>query len=223
MQIIKNGIDTLIHFKLSVKLKVYQFLQPKQYLTSRGLTLLEIQELSMLYPLSNRQFCVLVDEFLSLCGVNVFDEKQNDETISTITMDQMMETVYLKHNPLRDRIRVLYEQDLNEEHLENVNEISFFDFCKCLSVFASDTHKATKIRFAFRIYDTDDNGFISCDNVRDVLQLLIGDKMDDKNISVIVDDTFANCAVNSDGNIEYNEFNSIVAVGDIASNFTIHF
>ncbi len=77
-----------------------------------------------------------------------------------------------------------------------------------------NTVKATKIPFAFRIYDMEHDGFISRKNLFNVLN--------DISMQSIVSDTFANCTVNSDGNIDYHEFHSIVGVGT-AANFTIHF
>eukprot|EP01084_Bolivina_argentea_P204080 348458_1 len=217
--------NAIQYIKVSTKRNIFQFFKPTKYLQSRGLTLLDIEELLMLYPLSKKQFCVLMDEFLTLCGINVSDESQNDEIISTISLGQMMENEYLRYNPFKKRIRVIYKQDLKNVHPNNKFEdkITFFDFCKCLSVFAPDTPKATKIRFAFRIYDMEDDGFISRKNLFNVLKLVIGEKFNDVSIQSIVSDTFANCTVNSDGNIDYHEFHSIVGVSDIAANFTIHF
>ena len=221
----------LKNLRISTKRSIYQFFQPVSYLQTRGLSLIDIEELLMLYPLSKRQFCTLIDEFLRLCGIDIYDETQNDEQISSITMDELMENVYLRYVPFKTRIRMLFENDLKEDHgiignddgNQFLNELTFFDFCKCLSVFAADTPKASKIRFAYRIYDMEDDGYISRENLFDVIKMIIGEKFDDDAIKSIVSDTFMSCSLNSDGNIDYQEFNSIVGIGDIAARYTIHF
>ena len=218
--------DTVRHSWISLKRGISHFLNPTAYLKSRGLTIVDIEELQMLYPLNKHQFCTLIDEFLRLCGVDIYDETQNEILISNITMDRLMENIYLRYVPFKARIQTLFEIDLLEEHPENdnyLNELTFFDFCKCLSVFGTDTPKASKIRFAYRIYDMEDDGYISRDNLFDVISMVIGEKYDDDTIKDIVNDTFSNCSLNSDGNIDYQEFNSIVGIGDITANYTIHF
>ena len=219
----QNVRERIRRLSISTKQSISHFLNPSAYLISRGLTLLEIEELSMLYPLSRRQFCSLMDEFLTLCGVDIFDETQNEETVSTISLDHMMQCVYLKFNPFKRRIAEIFQQDLRDEDGNDKERIAFFDFCQCLSIFSAETPKTTKIRFAFRIYDIEDDGYISEENLFDVLKLVIGDKFEEDQINRIVSDTFSKCSLNQDGNIDYPEFHSIVGVGDIVGNFTINF
>ena len=180
----------------------------------------------MLYPLTKNEFCVLIDEFLRLCGVDIFDEEQNEEIISKITLTQMMQTVYMKYNPFKSRIATLWRMDLLQKYSVNEEgdfEVTFFDFCQCLSVFAAETPRAEKIRFAYRIYDLEDDNSISRDNLFDVLKAVIGEKFDDDAIKSIVSDTFDSCSLNKEGNIDYHEFNSVAGVGDIAQKYTIRF
>jgi len=250
----------LKYLQIACKRRLYHFLMPKTYLMSRGLSVLDIEELFVIAPFSKTQFCVLIDEFLRLCGVDVYDEAQNERHIASISMDRMMHTIYLRYNPWRERIRTLFEQDLREqydedhrkEEKENGDEhayqaaqsetdvdievedvasarrrfqrqVTFFDFCKCLSIFAEQTPRASKIRFAYRIYDMEDDGFISRRNLFDVLHAVLGSLFDEQQITAIVNATFKHCQLNKDGNIDYQEFRSVVAQTDIGGNFTIHF
>jgi len=219
----RNVRQRIRRFSISTRKSISHFLNPSAYLLSRGLTLMDIEELSMLHPLSRRQFCCLMDEFLTLCGVDIYDEEQNQRTVSTISMDRMMQCVYLKHNPLKKRVAAIFQQDLRDEDGSARHEISFFDFSRCLAVFSAETPRAKKIRFAFRLYDVADDGCISKQNLLDVLTLVIGDKFEESQINKIVSDTFSHCSLNHDGNIDFPEFHSMVGVGDIAGKFTINF
>lgn len=231
----------------SLQIKWRQTWHPTKYLINKGLSQLSIDELLMLHPTNKRQLCRIVDEYQHILTMKYMSntvtiddtgiENENDtdlyfnesETASmTMDLEQMMTCKYLRYNPFRKRIRMLFEQDLKK-----TTDLTFFDFMQCLSVFFDGIPNVNKIRFSYRIYDMEDDGFISRQNLFDVIQSVIcfsndfdvDDEYDnERKIRTIVDQTFNECQLTQNGsNIDFTEFTSIVGVTDIAKNFTILF
>lgn len=150
-----------------------------------------------------------------------------------ISMNDLLGVQYLKYNPFKDRIGQIFTKNLLSKQRQRYidldrydydeNNITFFDFCECLSVFCEDAEPQDKIKFAFQVYDDDADGQISKDNLFRVLKQAIGKSFDDEDINVIVENTFKECQLNSNGEIDFVEFKSVVGVSDIISKLTIHF
>ena len=79
-----------------------------------------------------------------------------------------------------------------------------------LSQLSTKEDKEEKLRFAFRIYDIDNNGFISDVELFQVLKTMVGDNLKDFQIQEIVDMTIRSADKNLDGLISFDEFCQIV-------------
>ena len=79
-----------------------------------------------------------------------------------------------------------------------------------LSHLSTKEDKEEKLRFAFRIYDIDNNGFISDVELFQVLKTMVGDNLKDFQIQEIVDMTIRSADDNLDGKISFDEFCQIV-------------
>ena len=93
---------------------------------------------------------------------------------------------------------------------EESGEIDFSEFVMGLSHLSTKEDKEEKLRFAFRIYDIDNNGFISDVELFQVLKTMVGDNLKDFQIQEIVDMTIRSADKNLDGRINFDEFCQIV-------------
>merc|ERR1712114_91145 len=79
-----------------------------------------------------------------------------------------------------------------------------------LSHFSAKGDMETKLRFAFRIYDMDNDGFISNGELFQVLKMMVGSNLKDTQLQQIVDKTVRDLDKDHDGMINYQEFCDIV-------------
>ena len=93
---------------------------------------------------------------------------------------------------------------------EESGEIDFSEFVMGLSHLTTKEDREEKLRFAFRIYDIDNNGFISDVELFQVLKTMVGGNLKDFQIQEIVDMTIRSADKNLDGKINFDEFCQIV-------------
>lgn len=65
------------------------------------------------------------------------------------------------------------------------------------------------MRFAFRIYDMDNDGFISNGELFQVLKMMVGNNLKDTQLQQIVDKTILFADKDEDGKISFEEFCSV--------------
>lgn len=123
--------------------------------------------------------------------------------------DELTMIPELAMNPLVPRIMTLFD---------NVN---FRQFVNILSVFAAKGSREEKLALAFRVYDVDDDGFISSDDLFVVLKMMVGDNIEEERLMEITKRVIKDTDGDGDGMISRNEFNEALDVGDIASRMTI--
>ena len=71
----------------------------------------------------------------------------------------------------------------------------------------------SRLRFIFKMYDIDDDGFISNAELFMVLKLMIGNNLGDIQLQQIVDKTIQQFDLDGDGKISYEEL--CAAVGNL--------
>merc|ERR1712025_110826 len=120
----------------------------------------------------------------------------------------------IKQNPLARRIVDVLDQDES-------GEIDFKEFVQGMSQFSSQGDKETKLRFAFRIYDMDSDGFISNGELFQVLKMMVGSNLKDTQLQQIVDKTVRSVDANQDGKISFEEFCKIVGKSEIDKKMTL--
>lgn len=69
--------------------------------------------------------------------------------------------------------------------------------------------KESKLRFAFRIYDVDNDGYISNGELFQVLKMMVGNNLKDTQLQQIVDKTILFADKDEDGRISFEEFCSV--------------
>ena len=106
-------------------------------------------------------------------------------------------------NPLGDRIcDVLSEK--------GTNHIDFKEFVRSLAVFnervAEPSPMEEKIRFLFRVYDIDGDGFVNKDELFIILKGLVKDSLSGSQLQQIVDKTMKDLDQDKDGKLCFDEF-----------------
>jgi len=123
----------------------------------------------------------------------------------TISTEEFMSLPELQQNPLVKRVIDLFDTDGN-------GEIDFKEFVHGLSQFSvKGADKESKLRFAFRVYDIDQDGFISNGELFQVLKMMVGTNLKDTQLQQIVDKTIIIADKDGDGKISFEEFCAMVA------------
>jgi len=95
---------------------------------------------------------------------------------------------------------IVAEADVNKDGV-----INFEEFLTLMSQTVKETDTEQELISAFRVFDQDNSGFISTDELRNVLKSL-GENMTEAEI----DDMLQMADKNGDGQIDYHEFASIM-------------
>lgn len=140
----------------------------------------------------------------------------------------------LQQNPLVQRVIDIFDADGN-------GEVDFKEFIHGVSQFSVKGDKLSKLKFAFRIYDMDNDGFISNGELfqvsinspyrlpplssppssdesltpAQVLKMMVGNNLKDAQLQQIVDKTIVFADKDEDGKISFDEFCSVVGNTDI--------
>ncbi|KAK6057625.1 EF hand [Cooperia oncophora] len=88
----------------------------------------------------------------------------------------------------------------------NVLHNLFSEFIQGISQFSVKGDKNVKLKFAFRIYDIDRDGFISNGELFQVLKMMVGNNLKDSQLQQIVDKTILFHDKDGDGRISFQEF-----------------
>lgn len=126
------------------------------------------------------------------------------------------------NNPLGMRIMDVLDSDKN-------GMISFEEFINGLSIFltanksGSTTVKNEKLKFAFKIFDIDNDGYISNGELFVVLKMMIGDNISDNDLQDLVDRTITEADVEYDQRISFEEFVNVIKTTDVEKSLTLDF
>jgi len=121
----------------------------------------------------------------------------------SLSIDEFMSLPELQQNPLVQRVIDIFDEDGN-------GEVDFKEFIQGISQFSVKGDKNVKLRFAFRIYDIDRDGYISNGELFKVLKMMVGTNLKDSQLQQIVDKTILFHDKNGDGKISFAEFCEVV-------------
>lgn len=93
-------------------------------------------------------------------------------------------------------------------------DVDFQEFVSGLSAFSSKGNKEQKLRFAFKVYDIDRDGYISNGELFIVLKMMVGNNLKDQQLQQIVDKTIMEADLDGDGKISFEEFATMVGSTD---------
>lgn len=100
-------------------------------------------------------------------------------------------------------------------------DVDFQEFVTGLSAFSSKGNKEEKLRFAFRVYDIDRDGYISNGELFIVLKMMVGNNLKDIQLQQIVDKTIMEADQDGDGKISFEEFMHMVESTDVNMSMTL--
>jgi len=135
----------------------------------------------------------------------------------SLSVQEFMSIPELQQNPLVQRVIDIFDTDGN-------GEIDFKEFIGGISQFSVKGDKESKLKFAFKIYDIDKDGYISNGELFQVLKMMVGSNLKDTQLQQIVDKTIINADKDGDGKISFDEFCACVGdslIDDIQKKMTV--
>ncbi|KAI0562669.1 hypothetical protein FGB62_55g153 [Gracilaria domingensis] len=129
----------------------------------------------------------------------------------TLDATNLLMVPELAMNPLHPRLISIFE---------NVN---FQQFVTNIGAFTSGADPARKIDFTFRVYDVDDDGYISTHDLEHILSLLVGNHIDAHTVAQLAAKVIADADTDGDGRISRQEFTGAMDVPELARKLTVSF
>ncbi|KAM9942246.1 hypothetical protein ACTFIT_005621 [Dictyostelium discoideum] len=165
----------------------------------------EIEEIREVSIFSQREIKRLYKRFKRL-------DKEEKGSINVEDFNQIPE---LSMNPMLPRIISIF--DVNRD-----GQVNFKQFVKSLSTFHPKADKADKIKILFKVYDINNDGFITRDEIETILTMMVGSNLTKEQISSIVEETLNEADVNGKGKLDYPDFyNSIGSSGWYGSGLSV--
>jgi len=132
----------------------------------------------------------------------------------SLSTEEFMSLPELQQNPLVRRVIDIFDDDGN-------GEVDFKEFIMGLSHFSAKGDMESKLRFAFRIYDMDNDGYISNGELFQVLKMMVGNNLKDTQLQQIVDKTILFHDKDNNGKINFEEFCEVVGNTDIHTKMVV--
>jgi len=140
--------------------------------------------------------------------------KLDKDGSGTIDRNEFLTLPQINSNPLATRMIAIFDED-------GGGDVDFQEFVHGLSAFSSKGNKEEKLRFAFKVYDIDRDGYISNGELFIVLKMMVGNNLKDQQLQQIVDKTIMEADLDHDGKISFEEFTKMVENTDVSQNLTI--
>ncbi|KAG0229307.1 Calcineurin subunit B [Actinomortierella wolfii] len=140
--------------------------------------------------------------------------KLDKDGSGSIDKEEFLAIPQIATNPLASRLIAIMDED-------GGGDVDFKEFIAGLSAFSNKGNKIEKLRFAFKVYDMDRDGFISNGELFLVLKMMVGSNLKDNQLQQIVDKTIMEADKDMDGKISFEEFCGVVENTDIARQMTL--
>ncbi|KAJ9066029.1 Calcineurin subunit B [Entomophthora muscae] len=140
--------------------------------------------------------------------------KLDKDGSGAIDKEEFLSIPQIASNPLATRLIAIFDED-------GGGDVDFQEFIKGLSAFSSKGNKTDKLRFAFKIYDMDRDGFISNGELFLVLKMMVGNNLKEEQLQQIVDKTIMEADKDGDDRISFEEFCAFVERTDVARQLTL--
>lgn len=150
-------------------------------------------------------------------------QKIDKDNSGCIEKEEFMSIPGVKDNPLAMRIMDVLDLDRN-------GLLTFDEFINGLSIFISGgktkrqgSTKNEKLMFAFKIFDIDNDGFISNGELFLVLKMMIGENLSNENLQDLVDRAIMDVDVEDNQMISFEEFISAIKTTEVEKSLTLDF
>jgi len=134
----------------------------------------------------------------------------------SLSVEEFMSLPELKQNPLVQRVIEIFDDDGN-------GEVDFQEFIHGVSQFSVKGDQTSKLKFAFRMYDIDNDGFISNGELFQVMKVITGTNLTDSQLQQMVDKTILLADLDQDGRVSFEEFAQFVGGGEAQGKMVGHF
>ncbi|KAJ3334520.1 Calcineurin subunit B [Gonapodya sp. JEL0774] len=111
-----------------------------------------------------------------------------------IDREEFLSLPQIANNPLAHRMIAIFDED-------GGGDVDFKEFISALSTFTVKGNKEEKLKFAFKVYDMDRDGYISNGELFLVLKMMVGNNLKDQQLQQIVDKTIMESDLDGDGKI----------------------
>ncbi|KAI1730710.1 EF-hand domain pair domain-containing protein [Ditylenchus destructor] len=146
----------------------------------------------------------LYKRFFALNPNKVPTNMQENRTSTVFLQFEEVERMpELKENPFRRRIC--------ETFSENGESITFDDFLDMFSVFSEMAPLQLKLKYAFRIYDFDNDEHLGHDDLSRMIRCLTRDELSDEEVEFIIERIIEEADLDGDEKISYAEFEHVVS------------
>merc|ERR1712123_478400 len=98
---------------------------------------------------------------------------------------------------------------------EGNGEVDFKEFIQGLSHFSAKGDKESKLKFAFRIYDIDNDGLISNGELYQVMKMISGTNLKDTQLQQVVDKSIVLFDKDGKGGLNFSEFCEVIGSKDV--------
>uniref|UniRef100_A0A915C4Q7 EF-hand domain-containing protein n=1 Tax=Parascaris univalens TaxID=6257 RepID=A0A915C4Q7_PARUN len=177
----------------------------------------EVLAISRETGFSRNQIVRLYNRFLSL-------DKQGR---GYLERDDFLRIPELAINPLGDRIVDAFFTETDDPE----QKINFREFIRVLAHFRppskgkenSLNSRDEKLKFAFTMYDLNKNGYITRDEFKVILNMMVGANITPEQLDSIADRTITEADLDNDGKISFDEFCRAMEKTDIEQKMSIRF
>uniref|UniRef100_A0AC35TIP3 Calcium and integrin-binding family member 2 n=1 Tax=Rhabditophanes sp. KR3021 TaxID=114890 RepID=A0AC35TIP3_9BILA len=125
-------------------------------------------------------------------------------SIVTLTYEEVEKMPELKENPFRRRICQVFSED-------GSGNLTFDDFLDMFSVFSEMAPLQLKLRYAFKIYDFDNDEQIGHDDLSKMIRALTRDELSDEEVEFIIERIIEEADLDGDDQISFEEFDHVVS------------
>ena len=137
---------------------------------------------------------------------NKFREIAGEDQL--IDRSEFQDGLDIVNREISDRLFDIFDKDKN-------GEVDFNEFIQGVSQFSVRSDKSSKLRFVFKIYDIDNDGYISNGELFQLLKMMVGSNLEDTALQQIVDKTILFADKDEDGKINFEEFCEVVGNTDV--------
>jgi len=134
--------------------------------------------------------------------------KLDSQHAGSLGLQDFLDVPDLEHNPLVQRVVASFDTD-------HSGRVDFYEFISSMSVFTRMDCKQEKYQFTFKLYDVDQDGFISNADLFTVLKSMVGSNLTDIQLQQLVDRTILRGDLDHDGKLSYEEFVNLVQDTDL--------
>lgn len=133
--------------------------------------------------------------------------KLDTDNSGAIDKDEFLAIPGIKENKLARRVVDIFDENKG-------GDIDFKEFVTGLSVFSSAGSVDDKLMFLFKIYDMDNDGYISNGELFLVLKMMVVDSLPEVQLQQLVDRTIMEGDADGDGKLSFAEFKKFIEASD---------